>query len=331
MSVGRIYSPEHVRTERTVKVGAEVRSAVLVVGANGFVGRPAAACLRSRGLDVLETSRTGDGADLACDILLTDSIDRALTATKPKTILLTAGMASVSESWENPHGTYRINTEGTFNLLESSRRLAPDSQILVTSSAAVYGPAESVAAMPFREISPTRAASPYAASKAAAELLCHQYVRQTGLRVTICRLFNQIGPGQGATQAPAEFSRDIAEAERQGKDRVLLSVGDPETARDFTDVRDTARAIADLVEAESIGTFNICSGTAVSLARIVEILSALSPLEVETVTDPDRKRKADILASYGSGEKLREATGWQPEIPLEQSLGDLLEDWRGRV
>jgi len=286
--------------------------------------------LREAGYEVVGTSTDGEGADLACDLRRPESVDRVVGETRPGAILLSAGMASISDSWVDPDEVFRVNTGGPFNVLESVRRRSPGTHLLIASSAGVYGPPESGESMPFTEDSPVRPVSPYAASKAATEVLCRQFAAQEGIAISVCRIFNQVGPGQNAAQAPAEFSREIARAERRGERTLRLSVGNPAVERDFTDVRDTARAFAGMIAARATGTFNICSGTGTSLARIVKALAANSPLEVEMFTDPDRSRRADILSVYGSNSRLREAIGWQPEVPLERSLADLLEDWRTR-
>jgi len=301
-----------------------------VIGSTGFVGRATAAHLRERGRTVIGTSTTGEGADLACDIRDPRAVDRAITGADPGSIVLVAGLASIPGSWEDPDAAFRVNTGGAFNVLDGMRRLAPGAHLLVASSAGVYGPPASSGDMPYTEDMPMRAVSPYAASKAATEVLCRQFAAQRGLGIAVCRIFNQVGPGQNAAQAPAEFSQEIVRAERRG-DRVLrLRVGNPAIERDFTDVRDSARAFGELIDAGATGTFNVCSGTGTSLAKIVEILASNTAVEVEIVTDPDRSPQGDILRVYGSNDRLREAIGWRPEVPLERSLADLLDDWRSR-
>jgi GDP-4-dehydro-6-deoxy-D-mannose reductase len=304
---------------------------ILVLGASGFVGGATAAHLRDTGREVIGTSSTGEGVDLACEITDPASVERAITESGAGTIVLAAGMASVADAWEDPERAFRVNTAGTFHVLEATARLVPDGRVMVTSSAGVYGPPDSPSSMPFTEDSPAHAVSPYAASKAASEVLCHQFTRQTGLVVAICRIFNQVGPGQSDAQAPAEFSREIALAEKRGEDVLDLPVGNPRIERDFIDVRDTARAFAELIDAGLGGTFNVCSGGAVSLARIVGILDSFTDVEVRIQTDPGHSRAGDIPRVYGSNTRLGETTGWRPRVSLETSLADLLEDWRGRV
>ena len=323
--------PRPLPAGRVRDLSGEADRPILVLGSTGFVGRTAVRHLRELGREVAGTSTSGEGADLACDVREPGSAERAIRESAPGALLLTAGVASVAHSWEDPGAVFRANTAGVFNVLEAVRRHAPGCHVLFASSAAVYGPPGPDQPMPYREAAPVNAVSPYAASKAAAEVLCAQYARETGMPVTVCRIFNQVGPGQNAAQAPAEFSQAIAAAELRGEDGLRLGVGDPAIERDFTDVRDTARAFARLIDTGTTGTFNVCSGHGTSLARIVEVLAANSPLAVEMVTEPDRARRADILSIYGSNERLAEAVGWRPKIGLERSLAELLDDWRTRV
>ncbi|MGK2932473.1 MAG: NAD-dependent epimerase/dehydratase family protein, partial [Solirubrobacterales bacterium] len=185
---------------------------VLVVGATGFIGRHAAERLAETGFKVLGTSRDGKHSDFPCDLLDPASVEYVIDRVRPDAILVAAGKASVVTGWKDPEGAFLTNTTGPFNLLEAVRRQAPAIHVTLVSSAAVYGMPESREDLPFTEASPTRPASPYGASKAAAEVLTAQYGRGFGIAVAVARVFNQIGPGQSDAQAPAEFAREIAKA-----------------------------------------------------------------------------------------------------------------------
>lgn len=304
---------------------------VLVVGATGFIGRHAADRLAETGFQVLGTSRSGKRTDFACDLLDPASIERVLDRARPDAVLVTAGISSVGSAWKDPEGTFQVNTTGPFNLFEAVRCQAPAARVTLVSSAAVYGPPDSREDLPFTETSPTRPASPYGASKAAAEALAGQYSRGFGIEVAIARVFNQVGPGQSEAQAPAEFAREIALAEDRGDRKLDLKIGSPEAERDFTDVRDTGRALTGIVSGSGTGAFNICSGTGVRLDHIAAGLSAHTPVEIGVAKTPGNAHPADVPLVAGSAARLKEATGWQPEIPLWISLLDLLDDWRHRV
>lgn len=300
----------------------------LVLGATGLVGSHVRAELERRGLKATGTSTSGKGAEHALDLTDADAVNRLIAEVRPRLIVHAAGISSLATAWEHPGFAFAVNTTGLLHLLEAMRRNAPASHLVFTSSAGVYGP-PGPEGEAFTEESPLRPASPYGASKATAEILCGQYEREHEMAITIARLFNQVGPGQDASQAPSEFAREIARAEGEGDTRVALPVGNPAIERDFTDVRDTARAIADLAGSGRAGTFNVCSGTATSLARVVQLLGQATPLEVSITAKPDHHRPADVMRIIGSPAKLEAATGWVPATPLAESLALLLDDWRG--
>lgn len=304
---------------------------MLVVGATGFIGRHATGRLAETGFKVITTSRSGKHTDLACDLLRPESVELALERARPDAILEVAGNSSAGSAWADPEGNFEANTTGPFNLFEAVRRKAPAARITLVSSAAVYGSPESPEGLPFSEESPVRPASPYGASKAAAETLAGQYCRGFGLEIAIARVFNQIGPGQSDAQAPGEFARDIALAEERGDRKLDLAIGNAGSERDFTDARDTARALTGIVAGTGTGTFNVCTGAPVRLDDIAGGLAAHTPVEIGVAKTPERAHPADLPRVAGSAARLREETGWQPEIPLWISLLDLLDDWRRRL
>ncbi len=307
---------------------ADGATTVLLVGATGFIGQHLQQHLLGQGHRVLGTSSDGSGAELACDIESQASVDAAIASAAPDAIVLSAGQAAVAESWRDPVFTLRSNTSGAFHLLDGMRRHAPTAHLCFLSSAAVYGAPSGVAGQPFTENSAMQPSSPYGASKAAAELLCRQHARGFGLRIAIARLFNQIGPGQPASQAPSEFASALASAEAAGEPVLELGIGNPDFQRDFTDVRDTARALARLSELELTGTFNLCRGSERSLGEIAQGLASFSQVDIKVAPDEAHERPQNIGSLPGSPEKLKRATGWQPEISFERSLEDLLKDWR---
>jgi len=304
---------------------------VLVLGASGFIGSHVFSALKDAEYRVAGTSTSGEGTDFACDLRDPESIEVVLRAASPGAIVAAAGISSVKEAWDDPEATLAVNTRGYFNLLEAIRQLAPDAHLTVASSASVYGPPASSVSLPFTEDSALNPASPYGASKAATEVLCHQYERQYGLQVAVIRLFNQVGPGQSDVHAPAEFARRIAVAEKQGEKGWMVPMGNPESRRDFTDVRDSAQALVSIVDERLVGTYNLCSGQSNSLREILAGIVMATKVEVGIQLKPERSHPADISELYGSGKKLFDAIGWQASTPLDESLADLLEDFRGRV
>ena len=212
----------------------------------------------------------------------------------------------------------------TANLLEAVRHEAPQAALVLVSSAEVYGPPER---LPVDERAPLRPQNPYAVSKAACDLLGGQYADAFGLRVVRLRPFNFAGPGQSDDYVIGTLTRQVAEAEAAGEPECVLRTGNPDSARDFTDVRDVMRACVLAAELEP-GAWNVASGRAVSVRELVELVRAAARVPVRHEVDPDRVRAHDVPEVRGSAERLRAAAGWAPEIPLERTVADALDAWR---
>ena len=239
-----------------------------------------------------------------------------------------AGWADVGASWSHPVDVFRANAEGTLNVLQACRK-ADVGRILSVASADVYGvvkPHE----LPLTEDSPIRPTSPYAASKVAADFLGLQAWLGRHLPVLRVRAFNHLGPGQtDKFVAPALASR-IARNEIDGGD--VITIGNLSARRDFTDVRDVVRAYRLLVDKGEPGeVYNVCSGVDRSIQEVADTLVGMARSPIKLEKDPELLRPVDLPVLRGDPARLREATGWKPEIPLEQTLADLLEDMRERV
>jgi GDP-4-dehydro-6-deoxy-D-mannose reductase len=304
---------------------------MLLTGAGGFAGRHLREEAEMAGLEVVATGRTAghdDASDVpACDLLDPASVSACVEAVRPDLVVNMAGAASVAASWERWEEAFAVNATGALNLLAALVRSAPDAHILCVSSAEVYGePGEEK--LPFGEDLPLAPVTPYGASKAAMEVVCDFYARGQGPRVAVVRAFSQIGPGQSPTFPVSGFARQIAMAERDGEEEVEIALGNPAAARDFTDVRDAARAFAEISRRELTGTFNLCSGRALKLENLVEEMGRATALPLRVVSDPSLRRPADPSVVYGDPRRLHDAIGWQPRIPLSQTLADLLEWWR---
>ena len=188
-----------------------------------------------------------------------------------------------------------------------------------------YGPPESV---PTTEDAPLRPQNPYAVSKASSGLLARFYADAHGLRVIHARAFNHAGPGQEAIYAIANFARQFAEGLDAGEDPVRVVTGSPDTRRDFTDVRDVVQAYRALAERAEPGTYNVCSGVSRSARELVAALADVAGVAVDHEVDPAKVRAHEVFEIRGSAERLHAATGWTPQIPLEQTLADTLAAWR---
>ena len=300
---------------------------VLITGAAGFAGGHLADHLRSGGHELVGVGRTPespvDFEYLTVDLMDADATRDAFAQARPDWVFHLAADASVARSWQEPAETIRNNVESTLNVLTA----AGDAAVLVAGSGEVYGPPQE---LPVTESHELRPQNPYAVSKAATDLLAGFQADAHGRRVIRTRAFNHFGPGQSDIYVVAAFARQIAEAERDGDDRVLVRTGNLEAKRDFTDVRDVVRAYVLLLERAEPGVYNVCSGESRSAADILAALAQESPLEVEQQTDPERLRKHEVMDIRGSHDKLTAATAWQPEIPFEQTIRETLEWWRAR-
>lgn len=294
----------------------------LVTGGGGFSGRWLLEELRARGQDPIAPDRD------ELELLDAAAVREAVRSARPPAVYHLAALASVPESWRDPRATLLENLETTLNVLEAVRTEAPSVVVVMAGSGEVYGAPES---LPVEETAPLRPQNPYAVSKAACDVLAGQYADAHGLRVVRTRSFNQAGPGQSDLYVLGTLTRQVAEAEA-GAGAATIRLGNIDSRRDFTDVRDVARAYADLVDAEApAGAYNLCSGRAVSVRALLELLGRAARVDVRHEVDPDRVRAHDVPEIRGSAERIRAATGWAPKIPLEQTVADALESWRERL
>lgn len=275
---------------------------------------------------MVATSRAGSDGTLPCDLREPASIAGCLQRARPELIVNAAGDPSVARSWEYPDEAFAVNAEGVRNLLDAVAAQAPAAHLVCLSSAAVYGQ-PGPEQMPLREDSPLAPVSPYGEAKLAMEGFCEE-AAQRGQRLAVVRAFNLVGPGQPPFNAASGIARQIAAAELAGEAAVELALGNPSAARDLIDVRDGAQALLVLSTAEASGTFNLCSGEARSVSELAAALTELTALTVTTRTDPALARPSDPALLLGDPSRLRQQTGFEPEIPLAQTLADLLDHWR---
>jgi GDP-4-dehydro-6-deoxy-D-mannose reductase len=254
----------------------------------------------------------------------------AVRAARPDLVYHLAAQSYPSASWDAPVATLRANVEGTVNLLEAVRAHAPAARVHIAGSSAQYG-VVAPEDVPIRETQPQRPASPYGVSKVAQELLGLQYHDSYGLHVIVTRSFNHVGPRQGDRCSIQTFCRQMALIEA-GLQPPQLMVGNLEPRRDFTHVNDVARALWLLLHRGRPGTaYNLCSGEAVRIGDVVELVRARGRTPVEVRVDPARLRPVDEPILRGDNRRLRADTGWQPQIGIEQIVDELLEYWRGQI
>ncbi|MFL6205828.1 MAG: GDP-mannose 4,6-dehydratase [Acidimicrobiales bacterium] len=297
----------------------------LVTGGLGFVGRHLVAHLRERGDHVEILDRHGEAG---VDITDADALQAAVTASSPDAVYHLAGWADVGGSWAHPVEAFRTNAEGTLNVLLACAEGGVD-RVLSVGSADVYG-VVTEAELPLTERSPLRPASPYAASKVAADFLGLQAFLGRGLGVIRARAFNHLGPGQTDRFVAAALAARIAANEHDGGDTVR--VGDLSARRDFTDVRDVVRAYRLLVELGTPGeVYNVCTGRDLAVQELADRMLAMATRPMALEVDPSLLRPVEVPVLRGDATKLRDATGWEPMIPIEQTLSDLLDDQRAGV
>ena len=306
---------------------------ILITGATGFAGGHLRDCLSQSGAEIVAWSRGGQappdsGAEArtrweAVDLLDAAAVREGNARLMPAAVYHCAGAAHVGYSWNHITSTFASNVRGTHHLLEALRLARCDSRVLVPSSAMIYRPA----AEPLTEDHPLAPQSPYGLSKLAQELLACRFVGD-GLGVTIARAFNHVGPRQDPSFAASSFARQIVEIEA-GRRNPELVVGNLETRRDLTDVRDTVRAYARILERGRPGRpYNVCSGRAIAIRDLLDMLVARARIRVDIRVDPERYRPNDLPLVLGDPSRVRSELGWSPEIPLEQTLDDLLDYWR---
>jgi GDP-4-dehydro-6-deoxy-D-mannose reductase len=296
----------------------------LITGVSGFVGRHLVEHLRSMGDEVEGCDR----ADGTVDIGDLASVQSVINRVRPEVVYHLAGWSDVGGSWAAPVEVFRANAEGTLNVLLACADTGVE-RVLAVSSADVYGIVHEDE-LPINEEAALRPVTPYAASKVAADYLSLQAWLGTGLPVLRARAFNHLGPGQLPRFVAPALADRIARNELDGGS--VVPVGNLSARRDFTDVRDVVRAYRLLVERGEPGeAYNVCSGRAVSVQQLAEALLSMARQPMELKFDPALERPIDVPVLLGDYSRLRAATGWEPEIALEQTLADLLDDVRERV
>ena len=316
---------------------------VLITGITGFAGSHLADYLlehqpgvevwgirrwRSRRENILHL---GDRVKLVeGDLRDEASLRRVMAAARPEAIFHLAAQSYVPTSWNAPTETLTTNIAGQANLFEAVRAVGLDPVIQIAGSSEEYGlvlPDE----VPINEGNPLRPLSPYAVSKVAQDMLAYQYFRSYGMKTVRTRGFNHTGPRRGEVFVSSNFARQIARIEA-GLQEPVIRVGNLDAQRDFTDVRDMVRAYWLAVTKATPGeVYNLGSGRAITIRELLDLLIGMSDVQVETEVDPDRLRPSDVEVLLADSSKFRDETGWEPVIPLEETLADLLEFWRERI
>jgi GDP-4-dehydro-6-deoxy-D-mannose reductase len=306
----------------------------LVTGAAGFAGSHLLDLLARDSVDVVAWQRPGSPTPAVVGRTRWDSVDvldaaavrDAIARVRPHLVYHCAGAAHVGRAWDQVESTLATNVRGTHHLLDALRRAGGAARVVIPSSALVYASADEA----LTEDHPLVPSSPYGLSKLAQELLGCRAIGD-GLGVTIARAFNHFGPRQDPWFVASGFARRIADIEA-GRWEPEIAVGNLDARRDLTDVRDTVRAYRLILErAEPGRAYNICSGRAVVIRELLDMMRARARVPIRVRIDPNRYRPNDTPLLLGDPRRIRDELGWVAEIPIERTLDDLLDYWRTLV
>ncbi len=309
----------------------------LITGGEGFVGRYLVDALARQGYDVHATCKSECGEELPtsavyhiCDVVSPNSVNGLLFALKPDVIFHLASISFVPDSFDDPWHVFEVNLRGTLNILSASCMLGKRPMVVLIGSGEEYGMVDEKL-LPADETTPLKPLSPYAVSKASADLLGYQYFSVYGLPVVRVRPFNHTGPGQSPRFVCSSFAKQIAMIEK-GKQEPVIAVGNVSAVRDFTDVRDVINAYMLLVQYGRQGdVYNVCSGKGYRISDILDMLIDMTDTKVEVRIDESKLREIDIPVMVGDCSKLVKETGWKRKYEIKETLRDLLNYWRALV
>jgi GDP-4-dehydro-6-deoxy-D-mannose reductase len=307
---------------------------VLITGASGFAGGYLARACAAAGDEVLGVSRRGSVphgcASMALELGELQAARELVASFRPQVVYHLAALTSVGRSWEDPAETVQGNVAGDLAVLEAIRHEAPGARVVWVSSCQVYGVPD---ALPAAEDAELRPDNPYGVAKAAGDMLAAVYADAHRLDLVRARPFNHTGPGQPSAFIASSLAFQGARARLAGATRIRVETGNPETRRDFTDVRDVVRAYRGLAERSGDrGVYNVSSSASISAAEQVRLLGELiAPIEVEHVVDPALARAHEVMDLRGDNHRIAAATGWHPEIPFRQTMSDTIAWWESKL
>jgi GDP-4-dehydro-6-deoxy-D-mannose reductase len=312
-----------------------------ITGIAGFVGSHLAELLLDKGYEVYGLCRPRSKTDHIdhiinklkledADLLDSHSLYATMQRIKPNYVFHLAAQSFVPTSWVSPSVTLEVNVVGSANLFEAVRQAKIDPVIQIACSSEEYGLVHENE-IPIKETNPLRPLSPYAVSKVAMDYLGFQYFKSYSVRVVRTRGFNHTGPRRGDTFAESNFAKQIALIEK-GKQEPVIHVGNLDAKRDYTDVRDMVVGYLLAVEKCDPGeVYNICSGSAIRIGDMLEMLLSHSKIKVKITEDPARMRPSDVPVLIGDNTRFIQKTGWKQTISFEKTMADLLNYWRERV
>jgi GDP-4-dehydro-6-deoxy-D-mannose reductase len=307
-------------------------ASVLVTGAAGFVGSHLIELLEHDPAEIVGWLRPGTQPMVRgtrvkwVDIELheREAVESAIASMRPTAVYHLAGVPHIGDSWGHTHETFAGNVLGTHNVLAALRRTSLRPRILITSSASVYHPIDRA----MNEDDVVRPNSPYGTSKLAQEMVAVRAWEDDGIPALIARSFNHVGPRQTPAFVASSIAKQIAEIEA-GTKPAVLAMGNLDSERDIMDVRDTVRAYHAMMATAKPGIpYNVCSGVAVPIRTLVELMRSKARVPITIEQDRSRFRPNDTPLVLGDHARLTADTGWSPRIPLAQTVEDMLSFWR---
>lgn len=308
----------------------------LVIGAAGFVGNYLIEEMVKNGMEAYATKLPHEKLEnpnakvLDLDIMDKDAIVSLLFEVRPDYIFHLAAQSSVGLAWKNPGLTIDVNIKGGVNVMDAIRELFYKPRVLLIGSGEEYGhiqPGET----PICEENHLRPGNIYAATKVCQNMIGSIYSKAYDMELMMVRAFNHIGPGQAPMFVVSDFCKQVAEIEK-GLREPVMRVGNLAAKRDFTDVRDVVRAYVLLVQAGTAGeTYNVGSGNAQAIQEILDLIVSMSEVEIQVEVDPNKLRPVDVPIIEADITKLNRLTGWQPQIPLKETIKETLDFWRANV
>lgn len=312
---------------------------ILITGITGFVGSHLADFILHEKLgkvigihrwrsDMRNVKHIIDKVELyECDLRDAFSVHDLIETIKPDKIFHLAAQSYVPTSWRAPTESLTTNIIGQLNIFEAVKKTKIDPWIQIAGSSEEYGLVYEDE-LPINETNPFRPLSPYAVSKVGQDMLGYQYFKSFGTKVVRTRAFNHTGPRRAQVFVCSDFAKQIVDIEN-GKRKPVISVGNLEAHRDFTDVRDTVRGYwLSLEHCEPGEAYNICSGKSWQIKDVLVKLLEKSSVEIDVRQDPNRMRPSDVPILRGDNSKFVSAAGWKRAIDFEQTLEDILNFWR---
>jgi GDP-4-dehydro-6-deoxy-D-mannose reductase len=308
----------------------------LITGANGFLGRHLADVLVGGSNGVYGISRSipydlvAQHPDITyeqCNLVDHTSVYNMLKKIEPDCVFHLAAESSVGSSWKNPVNLMNNNVLSQINIFEAVRELELSTRIIVACSSEEYGLIKE-SDLPVNENCCFHPLSTYAVSKVSQDMLAYQYFKSYDMDIVRVRSFNLTGPGRPSTYALSSFAHQIAEIEKR-RSKNVISVGNLDVRRDYTDVRDAANGYYELALRAKPGTvYNLCSGKAYNLRELLNILISFSTANVNVEKDTSKFRPSDLPIMLGDNTKIKTEIGWIPKIDIKTTLNDLLDYWR---